>query len=396
MIVACMLALGVLGAFHLRTYLDPPRLTGNDYIPDYVSAKAWREGGEPYAPVRDLVTRHVGPATPWFAEPPPSQPNAHTPFMIVLLAPLSFLPYPAARALFLALAAVLFVVVTGWSARAAGGRPAVAAGIGLAALALPVVQADLLLGQVNAILLLLLVVAWAALRDGADRRAGVALGIATALKIYPGLIVLALVAMRRFRAAAWHMGAAAVLSLAGAIAIGWTDAVRFARDVSSGNLRFWLPSYESDSLTAVPIRWLTPNAWFHHGIDLPVLAAILAAVAAALCLTGVLRSPHRVSGDAYWGALPWIMLAGPATWDHYLSLGIPFAIVCGARVPSLATRWRIAAVAGLALMLSAPALSIVVLKATGLAQSSVLGWVLAWALPLYGLIAVAAAEVRAR
>ena len=32
-------------------------LTGNDFTPDYVAAKAWLEGSEPYAPVDKLIER---------------------------------------------------------------------------------------------------------------------------------------------------------------------------------------------------------------------------------------------------------------------------------------------------------------------------------------------------
>jgi len=80
------------------------------------------------------------------------------------------------------------------------------------------------LGQIEIVQFLLLAGAMVALRRGQDRAAGVALGIAAGLKFFPLALVAMLLWRRRWRAAAWATGMAAVTIVGSFAVIGW-DAI---------------------------------------------------------------------------------------------------------------------------------------------------------------------------
>lgn len=76
-------------------------------------------------------------------------------------------------------------------------------------------------GQLQLPLLLLLTGAWLALRTGRDVRAGVLIGLAITLKLFPLLLVLPLVVQRRLRCAAVALAVAGGLLGLSFAAVGW-------------------------------------------------------------------------------------------------------------------------------------------------------------------------------
>src|ERR1017187_3593516 len=60
-------------------------------------------------------------------------------------------------------------------------------------------------GQLSAAIAVLLALCWMALRNGEDALAGVALGVACTLKLFPGLLGIPLVMGRRFRTVGWAL-----------------------------------------------------------------------------------------------------------------------------------------------------------------------------------------------
>lgn len=160
----------------------------------------WLDGGELYeyaAPVRGRLG---------FTYPP---------FAAFLLLPAALVPAPAAGWLIagvgiLALTVVLAVLVTPVAAR--HGRSAavvLAVALPLALITEPVRQ-TLGMGQVNLILFALVVADLAVVRGG--RWAGIGVGIATAVKLTPGLFIVYLLVTGQWRAARTAIGTVAVLT----------------------------------------------------------------------------------------------------------------------------------------------------------------------------------------
>lgn len=235
------------------------------------------------------------------------------PFAALLLVPL----VPIARAslpLALAVWSVLGVaclVAAVWLARRWGWRPVLLA---LAATAMPI-QTDFEHRNLNTLLLLLIVAATVDLEDQRDTRAGVWLGLATALKAFPALILVYLALRQRWRAVAFGVGVAAAATLAPLLAHGLDAGVATARDwlVLTFDQSRWQLSPNDQSLRALAVRLGWP--------------ALTAAVLAVLCLAAIpVVSRREPSGRFLPGtavtALAAVLVA-PVTWVHYFVLAFP-------------------------------------------------------------------------
>jgi alpha-1,2-mannosyltransferase len=126
------------------------------------------------------------------------------PGALALLAPFALVArasMPLAKALF----AVFGVACLVWAlARAPAGRWTVAA-LAVAAVAKPL-QTDFETLNLNVVLLALVIATWRDLETGRDARAGVWLGIAAALKVFPALLIVYAALRGRWRAAGWGAG----------------------------------------------------------------------------------------------------------------------------------------------------------------------------------------------
>ena len=145
-------------------------------------------------------------------------PYTYPPVTLPLLTPLAWLEGSAALHALTALS-VAAVFLTVWcltgllGCTGAQGQIGVAAAVTGLALWLEPVSSNLALGQVNAVLMLL-VVADLALPDRC-RFKGVGVGVAAACKLVPGIFVVYLLLTRRLRAAAVATAAFAAMTLAG-------------------------------------------------------------------------------------------------------------------------------------------------------------------------------------
>jgi alpha-1,2-mannosyltransferase len=136
-------------------------------------------------------------------------PFVYPPVAAVLFVPLAFLPIPVLKVLWTALGLALLALVAHRAARALGvpaGSPTAAVVVLLAAVAtwLDPVRTTLYLGQINVVLLAL--VLGDLLGRPGSRWRGVGLGLAAAVKLTPLLFVAYLLLRRRYRAAATAVG----------------------------------------------------------------------------------------------------------------------------------------------------------------------------------------------
>jgi alpha-1,2-mannosyltransferase len=220
------------------------------------------------------------------------------PFAALLLVP--FVPVasasqPVALGLW-SVVQVACLVAALWLARRWGWRPALLA---LAATAMPI-QTDLEHRNLNTLLLLLIVAATADLEDERDTRAGLWLGLATALKAFPALFLLYLALRRRWRALAVGVGVAAVATLVPLLAHGLNAGITAGRD--------WL------ALTLDQSRWqLSAN-------DQSLRALVLSL--AAIPLVARRETPGRFLAGSAATALAAVLVA-PVTWVHYFVLAFP-------------------------------------------------------------------------
>jgi alpha-1,2-mannosyltransferase len=263
-------------------------------------------------------------------EPVHSLPFTYPLFAAVLMAPLAVLPTWLAAALWTgasagALGAAVVVV------RRELGRPSPAwlvLLVSVGALALEPVWQNLTFGQINLVLMLVVLVD---LLRPERRLSGVALGIAAGVKLTPLVFVVLLVL-------AGHRAAAARAMLA----FGATVAVGFA--VMPGSAAYWTDRLIDPSRVGPPA--LAHNQSVHGALtrllDAPPSPQLWVAVAGPLAMAVVLlaarwwRRGDRVLGTCL-GAVA-MLLASPVAWSHHWVWAVPVAIVLWER-----NRWAAAA-----------------------------------------------------
>jgi alpha-1,2-mannosyltransferase len=277
---------------------------------------------------RRMVGSGSEPYTSFIGLPPTAL--AHAPFV----------PFSEGIALALFRVAALVgmlgsVVIAAWSLAPRARVPAALVGMGVLIAGFPFVK-TLELGQANELVMLGLAVGmWGVARERWTM-AGIGLGVATVLKLSPGLLLVFLVlrGCRRVLLPAVLTGAACI---AAAAAVGQpTDVLTWFRDVapqlSKGTIGIYNQSIvgwggrmltsSSDLVTNTP-----PGRWY-------VLAYAFALGAIAVLWRA--RRAQPVTSLELGIVILVAVLAGPLSWDHYMT----WAVVAVVPIADI-TRWEV-------------------------------------------------------
>ncbi|WP_433394029.1 glycosyltransferase family 87 protein [Micromonospora sp. KLBMP9576] len=250
----------------------------------------------------------------------------YPPFAALVMLPMAYLPWSAAIVVSVAASVVVTAVLFWWlidpvSRRAGWTRWfALAAALCLAAAYEPM-RETINFGQVNMLLLFLVAVDLLRLLPGGNRWAGVGIGLATAIKLTPGIFIVYLLVTRRWRAAITSMVAAAAATLLAAALFPdasrefWTEALWNTGRV--GELAF----VSNQSLRGVVAR-LNPE----HPSTLAWLALVLATLVLwAWRSRAAVAAGDEATGLALTGAV--MCLVSPVTWVHHLVWLLPGLIL---------------------------------------------------------------------
>lgn len=282
----------------------------------------------------------------------------YLPFFTVFMLPWSFLPLPLAAGLFTLLSLGLFAIAVALTEELLHERlkPTPRAGLILAlVLALPYVHACAVVGNVGLLLAFLMVAAWFLMERGHDGRAGMLLGLAAAIKLLPGLLIVYFVLKRRWRTAGAAVGSFVVLGLGVPLAsVGLPRTTALLNDFYDGAVRdhsayVTLAAeeprktlYSNNALPMVLRRLLSPTnsgkgdealyvnvAEASPATRLALYALIMSGLA-LITVWSTLRGPQhwpptvpaegrRLRGQyGAWCCL--MLLASPLVWTHYLPL----------------------------------------------------------------------------
>lgn len=265
-------------------------------------------------------------------DPVTGYPFTYPPFAALLMVPLALVPLGLAAALWTgasaaALLAAVVVVLRTQDVPAPGWLVAV---IGIGALALEPVGQTFSFGQVNLVLMVLLLVD---LLRPERRWSGVLVGIVAGIKLTP-LVFVVLLALAGQRAAARRAALAIAvtvvvgfLALPGSAASYWTDGLLDARRVGPPALAHNQSAY--GALT----RLLGEPApgWLWLALATPVALAVLAVAAAwwrrgdrllATCLAAVA-----------------MLVASPVSWSHHWVWAVPITLVLWQHSRLVAAAW---------------------------------------------------------
>jgi hypothetical protein len=284
----------------------------------------------------------------------------YLPFFTIFMLPWGFLPLRVAAVAFVLLSLALFALaayLTELLLHGSAGRtprPAFLAAIGLA---LPYVYACAVVGNLGLLLAFLVVATWFLVERGREWQAGVTLGLATVVKLLPGLLLLFFLLQRRWRVAAGAVATIVVLGLGLPLASlspsqTWTEHRDFyRRAVQQHSALVTLTAdkpikahYGNVALPMVIRRLLSPVNAASEGSGGPLYVnlaqvppggrvTVYAGVLLALGLVSVVvtwRGPrrwHEVSVNevftlraqfGVWCCL--MLLLSPLVWTHYLPL----------------------------------------------------------------------------
>ncbi len=333
-----LLLAGVVVCFQgerLLRNLRPPPDRPMDFFQDWASAKNFLAG----RPVYELhvVTTSLYLQCPAVAdERSRIEINAHPPPAVLVVLPFAGLSYQNAHLLWnlLSLTALAASVLILWRSL---GLPL---GLWTPILAVAVLtshplQQQLIQGQWNLVLLLLLVLVWAGDRAGRTVGPGLCLGLAAALKLFPAFLVLYFLAARRWRAAFVAVGTFVLLNALAALLLGFPT-YRDYITKALPQVQAWRGSACNCSVTGFFCQLFDPGT---KGRDsLPLLHAPEAARSAILVVVGAIaltitfaaaraRTPRECDG-AFAMAVIGMVLASPTSWESYaLLLLLPLALL---------------------------------------------------------------------
>jgi hypothetical protein len=321
-VAVAVVAVVLFGVFFAR---EAPKSLDGRALPDfpnyYFGGERLFDGRPVYGSLEREIEDNFGVTAydNYPADPPPT---------VVLVAPLSLLPYDVAWFVLAGLSIAIVLSVTYLTARETGIPPEI--GMALAGVALLTTSFRLLVtrNHIESLVLLFGFLGWRALRRGGSKAAGGWWGLATALKLFPGMWLVGLTA-KRFRVG-MATGAAAVM-VAGLVSfavLGWANVADFFTEVIGESTRWYgaLGNYSLLSLgTALTSATL---GWVFTGIGVLTLVPLYVKFA--------------VRPDQVWVAGTAVaLLLSPLSWLNYLVLAIPALIIVGSRLDmrAIADRW---------------------------------------------------------
>ncbi|MCI0391552.1 MAG: DUF2029 domain-containing protein [Acidobacteria bacterium] len=325
--------------------LKTENVTHKDFLAQYLLARALLAGVNPYQPLPELDKHFQTGDSQWRPHSTP-----HTPGLAIFSLPFAFFSYPQAAALWLlveilCLSAAVFLLLRGFNAAV---NPLLALLVTWTALGWAHVWEGLIWGQINTVLLLLVVGAWLNLRGGGEWPGGALLGVAISFKLIFWPIALFLVIRRRWSSAIMALAVFAVTNLIAAVAMGWRIVADYYTD--AGPSAAALHQAHAHNLSLWSVGWRAFSGTWSlavTGVNAPpIFFSSRLAVGASLLLTGaalILGLVASVESDRYgrygkaggavnfdlaYGMMICVcLLVSPLTWPHYLILlALPLAV----------------------------------------------------------------------
>jgi hypothetical protein len=320
----------------------PPRTLADfcarDLSQDWLSARAVLNGRSAYAPLRDIAEVEFGPdeAAKLSAMLPY---NAHPPTSVLLVIPFAPLDYTTAWVAWAAVTCVTVLLSLAVISRRLTGRLLIWKLLPVSALVATShpFHETIYHGQFNGLLLLALTLAWSCLSANRGRIAGVLIGLATSVKLFPGLSFAATLAHGRVRDTL--LGAACVVAL-GLISVGVVGAsecrryvVELAPAIQADHGAAWgnqsLPGLWHKLFNPAQTKFVP--AYPSRAVERACTVASAAAVLLLIVAVAWFRpAPDRLPGT-FVVAVAGAVLLSPVAWNHYFLLLVLPAAWCFSR-----------------------------------------------------------------
>jgi alpha-1,2-mannosyltransferase len=202
---------------------------------------------------------------------------------------------------------------------------------------------DAVQGQANLLVLLLVTAGVAGIAQGKPTF-GIALGAAAALKLTPVILLVWLLLDRRFREAAWMIGALGGLTAAAAL-LRFHDTVVFFGQVLPA-LSQGTAFYANESLAGVVLRLFSSNPYTTPWVAISWAFLLPGAGAILLIAFWFWRTGHQPALVRSLAFIPLLPLLSSVTWPHHLVILLP--VVWVAAIALAERDWPLAPTLGMA------------------------------------------------
>jgi len=309
-------------------------ICSRDFISVYLVAKSVLAGVNPYLPLRELAAHWPGTAgCNTFVHPSP-----HPPALAVIFAPVGLLTYKSAVFLWLGLqlaclTAAACLLLKWWGKAIAPWQKFV---VGIVFLSAGPVIYELRAGQLNSLLLVILLSCWFNLRNEKDVTGGLLLGAVVSLKLMIWPITIYLLLRRRYRALVAAGAVIVTTQVIAAFAIGISPVINYYLKAGPLVAQFYRTDLQNISVWTLGWRLFGQSdesparQIFHPALwESPFLVELTTyAVPAALTTISLVVALRARAFDTAFGELVCVsLLINPVAWYHYLVLAfIPVAI----------------------------------------------------------------------
>jgi hypothetical protein len=330
--------------------LKPARTEGTDFFQDWASARNYLEGFSIYENHRLSVERYLGHSTnqdngPTVVE---IEYNAHPPPSVFLALPFANIDYPDANLIWNIVSLAAFCLSIYLVAHHLSISFSIKAAVPFVTLCLifDPFRSQCSQGQLGFIILLLIIGAWSATKSGHSLWAGLFLGMAIAIKLFPAFLLLYYLFLRRWRTLIAGVATFILASLITLFFFGFQTYLIYFNTVLPTVERFrghWI----NQSLQGLWIKLFDPDTDRDHVQALfrsPSLAKgtilILSLVVVVVLIWAIRSARTEAEKDHAFGlAIVAMLLVSPITWNHYLVLlMLPLMTIWSQLPPAFA--WR--------------------------------------------------------
>jgi hypothetical protein len=344
--VVCVVVCAWMLPVQVRSLRPGPDHT-TDFFQDWAAARYFFEGRSIYADQEPATLRYFG--RPIRKDSPRdtfNQFNAHPPPAVLLVLPFGRLDYPTAQLVWTSLWLLLLPAAVWLALDAAEVRPrlwTLLIWLPLLTWCMPL-QGEVFQGQLNRVILLLVVLAWVLERGGRPWLAGACIGAAASIKVLPAFLFLYFLCRGRWRALAGGLLAALALNAVAASVFGVgayeeyvgrvvpLTAERYRDDAMNVSLTaFWTRLFD-------PVRGGAEPMVASHGLFVALRLASQAAVILAAAWAAWKARSEAARDHAYAAAVAGALLVSPITWAPYFLLLLPAGVLLWRDLP--AGSWR--------------------------------------------------------
>ena len=316
-------------SFAIWNHAFGPPKTINDFVQEWTSARNYFAGEPIYLPLEESMERHFGREMQLGV----IQYNAHPPASVLISLPFCKFPYAQALHVWNAVSLLALAAAVGLTVGNLKTSPWLLLPIFTLLITSNPLAQQVLQGQLNLVLLLLLTGFWVAARQQHWFWAGILVGIAGAIKLFPLYLGLYFLGRRQWKAVVGVGLGFAALNGAAWACFGESSFRTFFLEIAPAVAQEFQSYWPNASLSGFFKKNLDGSVGHvQPWADLPMIANLLTMVSALLITVAsgwqCWKANSAPAQDRAIAACALAMLlVSPITWDHYFVLLTPFLIV---------------------------------------------------------------------